>query len=222
MASFPVSSPVSVLSALGPATSSASVNKTATNTIHLLLVEIVQRRRDNKCFHCDEFFTNGHKPQLCKQLFSFEVLNIDDDDTPPIDTDDPTISMHALTDIQPSSGALCRYTLWSTVPPCAPCSTRGGRITSWTRTSWRMLGSRFTGAPACAWPPLMATASPVWGAAATSASSTRASHSTSTYMTSFSAPMSLASSGLSHSAPSYGTSVAAPSPLCVMGTVSSR
>jgi hypothetical protein len=47
--------------ALTPAASSASVNKSAGTTIQLTLSEIAQHHKDGKCFHCNEFFTNGHK-----------------------------------------------------------------------------------------------------------------------------------------------------------------
>ncbi|MEJ2003071.1 MAG: retropepsin-like aspartic protease [Maritimibacter sp.] len=92
-------------SALSPApasSASASVNKPASSTIRLTLAEIAQRRKDGKCFCCDEFFTNGHKA-VCKQLFSIEVLDDDVDETPP-DSTEPTISIHALTGIQPRHG----------------------------------------------------------------------------------------------------------------------
>jgi hypothetical protein len=45
----------------------------------------------------------GHK-QVCKQLFSIEVLDDDDDPAPPIDTTDLTISIHTLTGIWSRSG----------------------------------------------------------------------------------------------------------------------
>jgi hypothetical protein len=61
--------------------------------------EIAQRRKDGKCFCCDEFFTNGHKA-VSKQIFSIEVIDDDAEDPTP-DTTEPTISIHALTGIQP-------------------------------------------------------------------------------------------------------------------------
>jgi hypothetical protein len=48
-------------------------------TIRLTPAEITQCHKDGKCFHCDELFTNDHK-LLCKQLFSIEVVD-DNDDT---------------------------------------------------------------------------------------------------------------------------------------------
>jgi hypothetical protein len=71
--------------------------------VRLSPTEIAQRRKDNRCFHCDELFTQGHKQQ-CKQLFVIEMLG-DDDETnpPPLDTE-PTISIAALTGIQPRKG----------------------------------------------------------------------------------------------------------------------
>jgi hypothetical protein len=62
-------------------------------------MEIADHRIKGLCFHCDEKFEPGHGEE-CKCLFIIEVLI--DDDTPPPPTDgDPTISIHALTGIQP-------------------------------------------------------------------------------------------------------------------------
>jgi hypothetical protein len=63
-------------------------------------MEIAQCRKDGQCFHCDEFFTNGHK-QVGKQIFCIEVLEENDDQTPPADPADPTISIHTLVVIRP-------------------------------------------------------------------------------------------------------------------------
>jgi hypothetical protein len=46
------------------------------------------------------FFTNTR--DVCKHLFVIEVLG--DDEAEPLAIGDPTISLHALTGIQPSSG----------------------------------------------------------------------------------------------------------------------
>jgi hypothetical protein len=43
------------------AASSPSVAKPALSVRRLTPVEVVQRRKDGQCFHCDEFFTHGHK-----------------------------------------------------------------------------------------------------------------------------------------------------------------
>jgi hypothetical protein len=47
------------------ALTSASVSKPASSAIRLTSAKIAQRRKDGKCYHCDEFFTNGHKA-VCK------------------------------------------------------------------------------------------------------------------------------------------------------------
>jgi hypothetical protein len=69
------SAPASALlsAAVGPATSLTSVNK-PTTTIRLSPTEIAQRRKDDKCFHCDEFFIHGHKEHY-KRLFSIEAVS---------------------------------------------------------------------------------------------------------------------------------------------------
>jgi hypothetical protein len=61
--------------------------------------EIAQRRKDNKCFKCEELFTSGHREHR-KQLFIIEVV---DEETEGLSPDDGelTISIHALTGIQP-------------------------------------------------------------------------------------------------------------------------
>jgi hypothetical protein len=83
--------------------STATNVKPASSVVRLSPTEIAQRRKDNMCFHCDELFTQGHKQQ-CKQLFVIEVLGDDDEtDPPPLDTK-PTISIAALTGIQPRKG----------------------------------------------------------------------------------------------------------------------
>jgi hypothetical protein len=83
--------------------STATNVKPASSVVRLSPTEIAQQRKDNMCFHCDELFTQGHKQQ-CKQLFVIEVLGDDDEtDPPPLDTK-PTISIAALTGIQPCKG----------------------------------------------------------------------------------------------------------------------
>jgi hypothetical protein len=93
-------SSASVTSSPAPAAlATASVNKPAWIAIRLTPTEIAQRRKDGKCFRCDELFTNGHK-EVCKQLFSIEVVDEDTDDSSHTATE-LTISIHALTGIQP-------------------------------------------------------------------------------------------------------------------------
>jgi hypothetical protein len=68
----------------------------------LTVAEIAERRKDGRCFHCDEPFTNGHK-MVCKQLFTIELIH-DDEPLAAGDELDPTISIHALAGIEPRSG----------------------------------------------------------------------------------------------------------------------
>jgi hypothetical protein len=49
------------------------MNKPPSGTMRLSPTEIVQRCKDDKCIHCDEFFTSGHK-LVCKHLFIIEVI----------------------------------------------------------------------------------------------------------------------------------------------------
>jgi hypothetical protein len=87
---------------VGPATSSTSINK-PTTTIRLSPTEIAQRRKDGKSFHCDEFFVHGHKEHR-KRLFSIEAVFDEECVGDPSNGDEPTISIHALTGIQPRTG----------------------------------------------------------------------------------------------------------------------
>jgi hypothetical protein len=83
------------------AASSPSVAKPASSVKRPTPVEVAQHRKDGQCFHCNEFFTNGHK-EVCKQLFCIEVT--EDDDIPADDIDTPVISIHELTSIRPRAG----------------------------------------------------------------------------------------------------------------------
>jgi hypothetical protein len=72
-----------------------------TTVLRVTPAEIAQRRKENKCFHCEELFTPGHK-QHCKQLFIMEVLQEEDDGREQeLYSDELTISIAALTGIQP-------------------------------------------------------------------------------------------------------------------------
>jgi hypothetical protein len=72
--------------------------------LHFTPAEIAQRCKDNKCFHCDKFFTLGHK-QHCKQLRVMEVIQEDGDSGDQgLYNAEPTISIAALTGIQPRTG----------------------------------------------------------------------------------------------------------------------
>jgi 23S rRNA-/tRNA-specific pseudouridylate synthase len=62
---------------------------------------VAKHRHENQCFHCNDQYVHNHKKH-CKQLFTIEVIA----NEPPVQTleDDPTISLHTLTGIQPCSG----------------------------------------------------------------------------------------------------------------------
>jgi hypothetical protein len=81
----------------------ATGETTSTTVLRLTTAEIAQWCKDWKCFHCNNLFVQGHKKQ-CKQLFVIEVLveECGDEHTP--EGTGPTISLHALTGIQPRSG----------------------------------------------------------------------------------------------------------------------
>jgi hypothetical protein len=87
---------------MGQASSIASVNGPTLTIKRLMLAEIAQRRKDGKCFHCDDLFSNGHR-FVRKQLFVIEVIATDELEQT-TDAMDPTISLHMLTDIHPRSG----------------------------------------------------------------------------------------------------------------------
>jgi hypothetical protein len=82
----------------------ATTSSSLTMVLFFTPAEIAQRRKDNKCFHCDKFFTPGHK-QHCKQLFVMEVIQEDgDSEDQGLYSAEPTISIAALTGIQPRTG----------------------------------------------------------------------------------------------------------------------
>jgi hypothetical protein len=81
----------------GQASSVVSVNGPPTQTLKLTPAEITQRRKDGKCFHCQDFISNNHK-SVCKQLFVIKVI-ADEEHNQPMATEEPTISLHALTGI---------------------------------------------------------------------------------------------------------------------------
>jgi hypothetical protein len=90
-------------------------------------VEIAQRHKDNKCFHCDEFFTNDHKQQ-CKQLLVIEVLDAEEEEADHGSADtEPTISISALTDIQPRKG--CTMQVFVTIYDVVLCALLDFRST---------------------------------------------------------------------------------------------
>jgi hypothetical protein len=86
---------------LSSTASASSVAKPAPTIKRLSSAEIAKHRKDGQCFHCDEFFTNGHK-QVCKQLFCIQVL----DEGEAVESQDPTISIHALIGVQPCAAKM--------------------------------------------------------------------------------------------------------------------
>jgi hypothetical protein len=62
----------------------------------------VQRRKEGKCFHCDDLFSNGHK-FVCKQLFVIEVILADALEQT-TNVANLMTSLHVLTGIHPRSG----------------------------------------------------------------------------------------------------------------------
>jgi hypothetical protein len=72
-------------------------------TIRLSPTEIAQHRKDDKCFHCDEFFVHRHK-EHCKHLFNIEAVFDEECVDDPSNCGEPTISIHALTGIQSRTG----------------------------------------------------------------------------------------------------------------------
>jgi hypothetical protein len=91
-------SPATGAAPAASAASSPSLANPASSVKRLTPAEVA----DGQCFHCYEFFTQGHK-KLCKQLFCIEV---EDDNTaePTEAVDTSMISIHALTDIHPRTG----------------------------------------------------------------------------------------------------------------------
>jgi hypothetical protein len=77
----------------------------APSTIRLSPIEIAQHRKDCKCFHCDEFFTNGHK-LLYKHFFVIEVLSEGEEEDGAPGEGEPMILIHAFTGIQPRHGRM--------------------------------------------------------------------------------------------------------------------
>jgi hypothetical protein len=87
---------------VSPATTPAAITKPSSAVKRLTVAEIAERCKDGRCFHYDEPFTNGHK-LVCKQSFTIELIN-DDEPLAMSDEPEPTISIHALTGIEPRSG----------------------------------------------------------------------------------------------------------------------
>jgi hypothetical protein len=79
------------------------VDGKALTTLLLSPVEIVDHRVKGLCFHCHDKFTHGH-PKECKHLFVIEVICDEYEMMPEEAITVPTISLHAITGIQPRSG----------------------------------------------------------------------------------------------------------------------
>jgi hypothetical protein len=82
--------------------SAGSVNK-AVSTLKLTPTAIAEQCKIGQCFHYNDMYTNGHQ-EVFKQLFVIEVLIDEDDLAPTAETEDLTISLHALTGIRPRMG----------------------------------------------------------------------------------------------------------------------
>jgi hypothetical protein len=98
-------SAVHSVSASSPAATSAASSAGKSTTKRLSLAEIAERRRKGQCFKCEELYTQGHR-DVCKQLYTIEVIFDPDDIAPPaVSTEmEPTILLHTLTGIQPRAG----------------------------------------------------------------------------------------------------------------------
>jgi hypothetical protein len=80
-------------------------------TLKLTPAAIAERCKIGQCFHCNDMYTNGHR-DVCKQLFVMEVLVATDDQAPVTDTEDLTISLHALIGICPRSGCMMQLVVY--------------------------------------------------------------------------------------------------------------
>jgi hypothetical protein len=79
--------------AYGGAASATASSSRSLPTKKFSTTKIVDRRVQGLCFHCDEKSIPSYREE-CKRLFIIEVAS---------DPTDPTISLHALTGIQPHS-----------------------------------------------------------------------------------------------------------------------
>jgi hypothetical protein len=87
--------------------SSLLVDNKSTTTLKLTPAEVAERHHKNQCFHCNEQYVYDHMEQ-CKQLFTIEVIT--EEGMAQLTADDPTISLHVLTGIQPRSGRTMQVT----------------------------------------------------------------------------------------------------------------
>jgi hypothetical protein len=80
------------------------VNNKPATSLKLSPAAIAEHKKTGKCFHCNDLYVHDHK-EVCKHLFIIEVLGDDGvGQHLAVEAGDPTISIHALTGIQPSSG----------------------------------------------------------------------------------------------------------------------
>jgi hypothetical protein len=131
-------SPPTPLASSGGATLTTTTTIPSASVVQLSLAEIAQRRKDGKCFCCDEPYVQGHKKH-CKQLFVIEVVAEEDRDEQDTNGAEPTISLHALTNIQPRSGHTMQVYILINGAKLWVCSTPGQPTTSSTRRQRPML-----------------------------------------------------------------------------------
>jgi hypothetical protein len=81
--------------------SASSIRNKTSSILKLTAAKVAERYRKNQCFHCNDQYIHNHKEQ-CRQLFMIKVIA----DEPPEQPSkaDLTVSLHALTGIQPRSG----------------------------------------------------------------------------------------------------------------------
>jgi hypothetical protein len=79
----------------------SSVGSKLSSILKQTLAVVAKCHHENQCFQCNDQYVHDHKEQ-CKQLFMIESIT----NEPPVQTseDNLTISLHALTGIQPRSG----------------------------------------------------------------------------------------------------------------------
>jgi hypothetical protein len=97
-------------SAASSGTSSPATTAKPATTLQPSPVEIVEGRLTGTCFRYNKKFTSGHHKK-CKQLFVIEVLCDDYEQAPDESLTDSTISLHALTSIQPRATRTMQLTV---------------------------------------------------------------------------------------------------------------
>jgi hypothetical protein len=157
---------------LSSTASASSVAKPAPTIKRLSSAEIAKHHKDGQCFHCDEFFTNGHK-QVCKHLFCIQVL----DEGEAVESQDPTISMRSL-ECSLAPPRRCSSSWMYTVFASRCCLTQGLPTILWTLRQQRGRASPRSDKRVCAWRWLMAIGCPARAAVRTFASPSTARDST--------------------------------------------